>query len=314
VRKELRAGVIGIGRMGRNHARIYSELPDTELIGVADIDEKLVASVARSYECKAYTSYEDLLNEKLDAVSIAVPTILHKRVALDAIDKGINILVEKPIAHTVENADEIIEAARGKGVKLMVGHIERFNPAIIKLRELTHNGQLGDIISISAKRLGPYNRRVRSVGVILERGTHDIDIMAYLIGEKIKNVYTSAGVAVHSHEDYAMIALNFENGSTGVIETNRFSPRKVRNLTVVGSKGIADVNYTEMTLRIFDKEWVRDVKIEKEEPLKLELEHFIDCIRHDKEPLVSGQDGKYALQVALMAEESSRTGKVCKIG
>ena len=313
MRKVLRTGVIGTGAMGRNHARIYSESPDTRLIGVADIDEKRATSVAQSYECKAYTSYEDLLNENLDAVSIAVPTILHKKVALDTIDKGINVLVEKPIADTVEHADEIIEAARRKGVKLMVGHVERFNPAIIKLRELIDNGQLGDIISISAKRVGPYNPRIRDVGIILDLGTHDIDIMSYLCGEKIKEVYASAGSYVHSHEDHAIITLNFENGSNGLIETNWFTPYKVRALTVVGSKGIAEVNYIEVTLRIFDKEWVRDAKIEKEEPLKLELAHFVDCIKHNKEPLVSGEDGKYVLEVALRAGESSRTGKVCQI-
>jgi len=313
VRKVLRTGVIGTGAMGRNHARIYSESPDTRLIGVADIDERRATSVAQSYECKAYTGYEALLNENLDAVSIAVPTILHKKVALDAIDKGINVLVEKPIADTVEHANEIIEAARRKGVKLMVGHVERFNPAITKLRELIDNGQLGDIISISAKRVGPYNPRIRDVGIILDLGTHDIDIMSYLCGEKIKEVYASAGSSVHSHEDHAIITLNFENGSNGLIETNWYTPHKVRALTVVGSKGIAEVNYIEVTLRIFDKEWVRDAKIEKEEPLKLELEHFIDCIKHNKEPLVSGEDGKQVLKVALRAGESSRTGKVCQI-
>jgi len=311
--KEFKVGVIGVGAMGRNHARVYSELNDVQLIGVADINEKLASSVAQSYECKAHADYNDLLNETLDAVSIAVPTTLHKKVALEAIQRGVSILVEKPLADTVENADEIIEAARQSGVKLMVGHVERFNPAIIKLKELISNGLLGDIISISAKRVGPYNPRIRDVGIILDLGTHDIDIMFYLYGDKVKEVYASAGSVIHSHEDHAIITLNFDNGSSGVIETNWLTPHKVRNLTVIGSKGIAEVNYIDSTLRIFDIEWVRDAKIEKEEPLKLELAHFIDCVQHDKEPLVSGQEGKHALQVALAAIESARTGRVCQI-
>lgn len=313
MRKQLRVGVIGVGAMGRNHARIYSELSDIELIGVADINQNLATSIAQSYECKTYADYNDLLSENLDAVSIAVPTTLHKKVALDAIKKRINILIEKPIADTVENADEIMEAAQQKGVKLMIGHVERFNPAIIKLKELIGKGLLGDIISISAKRVGPYNPRVRDVGIILDLGTHDIDIMSYLCSERIKEVYASAGSVVHSHEDHAIITLNFNNGSSGVIETNWLTPHKIRNLTVIGSKGIAEVDYIQSSLRIFDKEWVRDAKIEKEEPLKLELLHFIACMQHDKEPLVSGEEGKHALEVALAAMESARTGRVCQI-
>jgi UDP-N-acetylglucosamine 3-dehydrogenase len=310
----LRTGVIGVGVMGKNHARLYSELPGVELIGVADMNEASAHSTALNYGCKGYTDYTELLDERPDAVSIAVPTNLHKKVALDAINRGISVLVEKPFADTVENADEITEKARQEGVKLMVGHIERFNPAITRLRELIDNGLLGDIISISAKRVGPYNPRIRDVGIILDLGTHDIDIMSYICGAKIKEVYASAGSSVHTHEDHAIITLNFENGSSGVIETNWLTPHKVRTLTVVGSKGIAEVDYIEMTLRIFDEEWVRDAKIEKEEPLRREIEHFIECIRDDKEPLVSSQDGRYVLTVALAAVESSRTGKVCEIG
>ena len=311
--KQLRAGVIGVGAMGKNHARLYSELFGVELIGVSDVNETLVASVARSYDCKPYADYHDLLGENLDALSIAVPTTLHKNVALDAIQRGINVLVEKPIADTVENADEIIKAALKNGVKLMVGHVERFNPAIIKLKELVGNGLLGNIVSISAKRVGPYNPRIRDVGIILDLGTHDIDIMSYLYGEKVKEVYASAGSVVHSHEDHAIITLNFDSGSSGVIDTNWLTPHKVRNLTVIGSRGIAEVNYIEETLKIFDQEWIRDAKIEKEEPLKLELLHFIDCVQNDREPLVSGEQGKHALEVALAAVESARAGKVCEI-
>ena len=310
--RPLRVGVIGVGAMGKNHARLYSELHGVELVGVADVNETLAISVAQSYGCKAFAGYNDLLDENLDALSIAVPTTLHKKIALDATKKEINVLVEKPIADTIENADEIIKAAREKGVKLMVGHVERFNPAIIKLKELIDSGLLGNVVSISAKRVGLYNPRIKDVGIIIDLGTHDIDIMSYLYGERVKEVYASAGSVVHSHEDHAIITLNFDSGSSGVIDTNWLTPHKVRNLTVIGSQGIAEVNCIDETLRIFDQEWVRDAKIEREEPLKLELMHFIDCVQNDREPVVSGKEGKHALEVALAAVESARTGKVCE--
>lgn len=313
MRKQLRAGVIGVGAMGKNHARLYSEFHGVQLVGVADANETLVASIARSYSCKPYADYHDLLDENLDVASIVVPTTFHKKVALDAIRKGINILVEKPIADTVEHADEIIKAAHKKGVKLMVGHVERFNPAIMKLKELIDGGLLGKVVSISAKRVGPYSPRIRDVGIVLDLGTHDIDIMSYLYGEKIKQVYASAGSVVHSHEDHAIITLSFDSGSSGVIDTNWLTPHKVRNLTVIGSQGIAEVDCIGQTLRIFDQEWIRDAKIEKDEPLRLELMHFIDCVRHDKKPLVSGENGRHALEVALAAVESAKTGKACEI-
>ena len=311
--EQLRAGVIGVGAMGRNHARLYSEISGVALIGVADADQAVAASIARSYDCRPYTDYEALLGENPDLVSIAVPTTLHSRVALAAIRRGINVLVEKPIADTVANADEMVEAARENKVRLMVGHVERFNPAVIKLKELIDSGLLGNVVSVSAKRVGPHNPRIRDVGIILDLGTHDIDIMSYLYSEKIKEVYASAGRIVHSHEDHAIITLNFPDGNSGVIDTNWLTPHKVRSLTVIGSKGIAEVNCIEQTLRIFDQEWVRDAKIEKAEPLKLELLHFIDCVQNDREPLVSGEQGRHALTAALAAMESARTGKVCEI-
>jgi UDP-N-acetylglucosamine 3-dehydrogenase len=313
VKNRLRAGAVGVGAMGKNHARVYSQLDGVELVGVADTNEALAAAVAESYGCKPYADYRDLLGQGLDILSVVVPTTIHKQVALDAIRAGVNVLVEKPIADTVENADELIKAARDNSVKLMVGHVERFNPAIIKLKEMVNSGLLGDIVSISAKRVGPYNPRIRDVGIIIDLGTHDIDVMSYMYGEKIKEVYALAGSVVHSQEDHAIITLNFKSGGSGVIDTNWLTPHKVRNLTVMGSKGIAEVNYIDETLRIFDREWVRDAKIEKEEPLKLEIVHFIECVRTDRRPLVSGKDGRHALAVALAAVESARTGKVSAV-
>ena len=309
----LRAGVIGTGTMGINHSRIYFESSKYELIGIADLNYDRATMIAQDYACKAFHDYEALLRENLDVISIVVPTILHKEVALSAIDCGSNILVEKPISDTVQNADEIIKAAHTKGVQVLVGHIERFNPAIIKLKELIDNNLLGDIISISAKRVGPFNPRIRDVGIILDLGTHDIDILSYLSGKKVKAIYAVAGSTFHTHEDHAIMTLTFEDGSNGVIETNWLAPHKIRTLTVVGSNGIAEANYVDSTLRLFDKEWIRDAKIDKQEPLKLEIEHFAECILNNEEPLITGEDGKTVLEIALKAIESAQTGKVCPL-
>jgi UDP-N-acetylglucosamine 3-dehydrogenase len=308
-----KVGVIGTGSMGQNHVRVYAKIQDVDLVGIADINKERVSELAKEYKTRAYTDYEDLVDENLDAVSIAVPTTLHRKITLEVIQRGINVVIEKPIADTVEGANEIIKCAQQNGVKLMVGHIERFNPAIMKLKELIDRGELGDIISMSAKRVGPYNPKVRDVGIIVDLGTHDIDIMSYLCGERITEIYALAGNAIHGCEDHAIIVLSFSHDSSGVIDINWLTPGKIRNLMVVGSKGVAEVDYIQANLRVFDREWVRDAKIEKEEPLKLELQHFIECIRKDKQPLVSGETAKYALEVALAAVESYETGKVYEI-
>ncbi len=263
----LKAGVIGVGAMGRNHARIYAGLPQVKLVGVADINEEQARSVAQCYGCRAYKNYQELLEEELDVVNIAVPTTLHFEVAREAIQRKINVLIEKPVAHSIEQVDLLIETNNKSDVKVMVGHIERFNPAVKKLKELIDGGALGEIISLSAKRVGPYNPRIRDVGIILDLGTHDIDVMAYLSGAQVKSVYAVAGSVFHNHEDHAIITLKFDNGSSGVIDTNWLTPHKLRKLTVVGAKGIAEVDYQEASLRLYDREWVREAKIEKKEPL-----------------------------------------------
>jgi UDP-N-acetylglucosamine 3-dehydrogenase len=160
----MKVGVIGVGAMGQHHARVYHEMDGVELIGVSDVDRMRAEEIAAMHETAAYTGHKKLLSCDLDAVSIAVPTTLHKKVAMDVISAGVHLLVEKPIASTIEDADEMVSAADDAGVKLMVGHIERFNPAVIKLKEVIDSGLLGDIVSMSARRVGPHNPRIRDVG------------------------------------------------------------------------------------------------------------------------------------------------------
>ena len=307
--KKLRAGVIGVGAMGKHHARIYSKMNEVELVGVADVDERRAAEVAAEYDTEAFTDCERLLKKDLDAVSIAVPTSLHKEIALKAANYGVHMLVEKPIAESLKSADAIIDAARRENLKLMVGHIERFNPAILKLKELVSAGELGQIISISCRRVGPYPPRIRDVGIIIDLAVHDIDAISYLYGKRALSVYSIAGNSFHIKEDYASILLQYEDKKSGMVETNWLTPHKIRKLTVTGTGGVAHADYLEQSLEIWEEGGVREVEIEKREPLKNELEHFIHAIMNDEEPSPSGEEGKYTLYVAISAIESYEKGK-----
>jgi UDP-N-acetylglucosamine 3-dehydrogenase len=314
VRILIRVGVIGTGAMGQNHLRIYSEMEGVELAGISDIDQKRVEFMATQFKTKAFTDYKKMFLEGLDAVSIVVPTKLHKQVALDALDAGMQVLVEKPIADTTENAEMMIEAAKKAGKVLMIGHIERFNPAVIRLKEIINSGILGKIVSISTKRVGPYNPRIRDVGVILDIGVHDIDIIAYLYGKKINSVYAIAGANIHSFEDHASIILRMDHNFAGVVETNWLTPHKVRQLTAIGVKGVAYLDYINQTVQLHDNEWIRKAKVEHSEPLKNELKYFIECAATGKKPNPCGEDGKHALEVAMAAIRSYQEERLIEVG
>ena len=250
-----------------------------------------------------------MLKNDLDAVSIAVPTTLHKDIALKAANYGVHMLIEKPIAESLKSADAIIDAARRENLKLMVGHIERFNPAILKLKELISAGGLGEIISISCRRVGPFPPRIRDVGIIIDLAVHDIDAISYLYGKRAMNVYSIAGNSFHTKEDHASILLQYEDNKSGMVETNWLTPHKIRKVTITATGGVAHADYLEQSLEIWEGEDVREVGIEKQEPLKKELEHFMHVIVNDEEPSPSGEEGKYALYVAISAIESYEKGE-----
>ena len=309
----IKAGVIGAGAMGQHHVRIYHEMENVELVGISDVSETRVKELSEQYDTNGFTDYKELLAQGLDAVSIVVPTTLHMAVGLDVIASGANLLVEKPIADTLENAEKLTKAAEDAGVKLMVGHIERFNPAVTKLKEIIDSGLLGKIVSISTRRVGPYNPRIRDVGVILDIGVHDIDVISYLYGKSVNEVYSIAGADIHSFEDHAAIVLRFDHEFSGIVETNWLTPHKVRKLTVIGIDGVAYLDYIDQTVELHDGEWIRKAKVEEAEPLKRELEHFIDAISNGSEPSTSGEDGIHALKVAMAAIDSYTEGKAVRI-
>jgi UDP-N-acetylglucosamine 3-dehydrogenase len=311
--RPVRVGVVGVGMMGYHHARVYYEFSRegvVELVGVADVNWERARRVAEQFHTKPFRDPFELLREGVDAVSIAVPTSLHRDVALSFIEGGVHVLVEKPIADTVEKALDIIRAAEKNGVVLLVGHIERFNPAVQKLKQLMSRGELGSPITVSAKRVGPFSPRVADVGVTVDLAVHDIDVMAFLLEEYPSRVYARARniLETSNTEDYALILLTFPDEVDGVIETNRLTPYKARKLTVVGTKAIAELDYLSQDLKVYDEDFVKQARVEREEPLKRELRHFINCVRGVEKPLVTGWDGLKALKVALAAVESAAKG------
>lgn len=309
----MRVAVIGTGAMGQHHIRIYSEMKDVELVGICDTDRSRAESLAKTYNTAPYFDHKELLKQELDAVSVAVPTTLHTKIALDAIESGTHLLVEKPIADTLENADTIINAAHDAKVKLMVGHIERFNPAVLKLKEIIDSDMLGKIVSISSRRVGPFNPRIRDVGIIMDLGVHDIDVISYLYGRKINEVYAIAGNGTRPFEDHASILLRCDTNLSGMVETNWLTPHKIRNLTAIGLKGVAYMDYVKQTVELHDDAWIRTAKVETKEPLKNELEHFIKAVSNGGEIISNGDTSRHALQVVMAAIESYRKGKAIGI-
>lgn len=314
----LKAGVVGVGVMGENHARVYTEISEkcgVKLVGVADVDQSLTKEVGKRYGVPYFNDHTELAKKELDLVSIAVPTSKHLEVAQEFIEMGTDILVEKPIADTVKNGKKIVKLAEDAGVKLMVGHIERFNPAVMQLNEIVKKDELGELLTISATRVGPLAIRIRDVGIIIDLAVHDIDVMNFILRKKVKSVKAKAGNVRHPDnvEDYALIMLDYPNGTSGVVETNWLTPHKTRNLKIVGTKGIAHVDYIDQDITKYNEHWKKEYKVDKREPLKNELEEFVRCSREGKEPLVGGEDGIHVLEVAEKAMQSAKENRIIEV-
>ena len=329
----IRAGVIGAGSMGRQHVRIYNELAGVELVAVADVDEDTARNVAQRYKVDWYSDHRDMLDQaKVDAVSVVVPTCMHHRVAVDVIARGAHLLVEKPIAGAAEEAQDIVDRASERGVKLMVGHVERFNPAIVELRRRLDLGELGRVFQLHARRLGPFPERVRDVGVVIDLATHDLDVMRYLTGSEAVRIYAETEHEIQTdHEDLLCGLVKFANGTIGVLNINWLTPTKIRELSVTGERGMFLANYLTQDLYYYESSrsesgWemlgvLRGVgdgnmvrlTIDTKEPLRAELESFVEAIVHDREPLVTGSDGLAALVLAQWIVESGETNRAVRI-
>lgn len=309
--RTINVGVIGVGAMGYNHARVYYKLENANLIAVSDVSEKTLKKVCKKYDAQGYSDYEELLkNPDIEVVSVCVPTTHHYNIVMEAINQGKHVLVEKPIAFTLDEAKEMIKAAKEKGVILATGHVERFNPAVQKAKELIENDVIGDIVSASAKRVGPFPPRIQDVGVTIDLAIHDLDVMYYLFDEEVVQVYGTMGSILDNceFEDHAEIMVNFDNDATGILEVNWLTPYKRRQIDITGTDGIISIDYIEQSLDVYGK-FAQDIKINHEEPLKEELNSFIEAVANNKKPVITGEDGLNALKMVIAANRSSKEHK-----
>ena len=306
--RTVNVGVIGVGAMGENHVRVYHKMEEANLIAVSDVSERALKKIEKKYGAKGYTDYCELLeNPDIEVVSVCVPTTFHHAVVMEAIRHKKHILVEKPIAFTLTEAEEMITAAKEAGVILATGHVERFNPAVQKAKELIDDGVIGDIVSAFAKRVGPLPPRIKDVGVSIDLAIHDLDIMNYLFEEEITQVYGTMNSSFDDSEfeDHAEIMVSFDNESTGIIEVNWLTPYKRRELELTGTAGIISVDYIQQSIEVYGK-FAQDIEIIHEEPLKGELNSFLHSVVEGEEPVITGEDGLKALKMVIAANKSSK--------
>lgn len=307
-------GVIGTGFWGKNHARVLSELDNTQLVAVCDTNAARAEEIGKKHGAKWFASEAELLKTPgVDAVCICTPTTTHAEVAAKAIKHGKHILLEKPVASTVAQARAILKQAEGEHVLVMVGFIERFNPALQRLKQLVDHGDLGEVVLAFARRVGRWPERIGDVGVVKDSAIHDIDIMRFLFEEDPLSVYARAGSLGHRFEDYTQIMLSFSGIKTGFVEANWLTPHKVRTLTVTGKNAIATMDFITQELVLEDMDEEVKKKSEYKEPLKLELEHFAASIAANKAPDVTGLDGLRALQISDAALKSAGSGRVITV-
>jgi len=301
--KKINIAVIGVGNLGQHHARIYSEFEDVNLVGIVDINKNQLDKVSNQLKVKGYTDYHDIL-DKVDGISVVTTTDSHYQISKDIISRNINCLVEKPITMNLKEAEELIVLAQQKKVILQVGHIERFNPAVIELQKYIKNPKF-----IEANRLGIYDPRVSYIGVVLDLMIHDLDIVLYLVDSKVQNIESHGTKVFSAHEDIVKTRLWFENGCVADLTASRISTGRYRKLRIFQPDSYISLDYMNQRIKIYRKkkpvvtnmddiEIIRP-KITKTEPLKLELRHFINCIKEYRKPIVSGEHGRDALALAL---------------
>jgi predicted dehydrogenase len=298
----LRLGVVGVGVMGYNHARVLAEMPGVTLVGVADPDDKQADFVRRTLGCATVSDIRDLLELGIDAVSIAAPTHLHRSIAIAAISRGVHVLVEKPITSSVEEGREIIAAARRAGVTLMVGHVERFNPAVQAIKEAIREE---DILSIAITRVGPFPPRMSNVGVVIDLAVHDIDLISWFTESEIVEVQPQLSSAKAEREDIALLQFRTASGVLAHINTNWLTPFKARTVHVATKRKyvIGDLLTRQVTecfgFQPDGSYSMRHLSVGHAEPLRSELSAFVASVRSNSPPPVTGEEGVASLEIAI---------------
>lgn len=318
----LKVAVVGVGHLGKEHARVYTELPGVELVGVVDIQRKQAEKIAQQYNTQCFSNHKEII-DKVAAVSIAVPTKSHYVIAKEFLKQGIHVMIEKPMTGTVSEARELIGISKANGLVLQVGYIERFNPAIAAIKKLSINPRF-----IECHRLSPFTFRSADIGVVLDLMIHDLDIILHITGSKVKK-FDAVGVNVISDkEDIANVRIQFQNGCVANVTASRVSLTSMRKMRLFSQDSYISIDYQkkdaliykkspELTLKALNisemdvstiadlKSYVfgdllkiEHIKMDDYEPLRKELESFVNCIVERKEPVVSGEEGLKAIEVA----------------
>ena len=310
--KKNRIGIIGIGRMGQYHLNIIRNLPDVQIAGIADINKERLSEMSYKYDVPGYDNNRKLI-KKCDSVFIATPTSTHYDVAKECLEMDRHILLEKPMTTDLTEAEELVEISREKNLILQIGHVERFNGAVQQLKKIVMNP-----LHISSIRMAPYDPRVSDVGVVLDLMIHDIDIILNLIGNGVEEI-SAMGTSVFSpFEDLASVQLYFESGCSAHILASRTSQKKVRELNIIQKDSFIFLDYdtqdieihrmaknayllTPEEIRYSRASFVEHLSIQKDNPLKLEILHFLDCTNNGTEPFVSNETDLKALEISLKA-------------
>lgn len=307
----LKTGVIGVGVMGGEHTRVYNSLKNSQLVGIYDFDKKLAKKTAHKFGCLAFKSVDDLL-KNVQAVSICTPTTTHFEIAKKALRNKVSILIEKPITHSIEEAEELIRIAKENKITLAVGHIERFNPVVEVIKKKLKNQK---VISINITRMGPIPPRIKDVGIILDLGTHDIDLISYLTGSKFEKVNSVVSSKVGKFEDAAILSFQLKNKTIASVITNWYTPFKVRKIEIATmDKFLVGNLMSQQVIEYSNYDGAgsyitKNLPVKYIEPLFEELTNFVDAALENKKPRVTGADGLLAVRIALLCRQGLTINK-----
>ena len=307
-KEKLRVGVVGTGYLGKFHAEKYAQMDDVDLVGIADINKSQAEKIAKKYSVKAYTSHKDIL-DKVDAASIVVPTPVHFQVSRDFLKHDVDILIEKPMTTTIEEADELIGFAESKGLIIQVGHLERFNPAVIALRDYVKKPMF-----IESHRLSTYKERATDVSVVLDLMIHDIDIISNVVKSKIKNIHSAGIPVISGHVDIANARIEFENGCVANVTASRISTRDERKIRLFQRDAYISVDFANREIAVIKQSnkskssiipgmEMNNICFTKGDALEAELKSFVKAVKKREAPEVTGKVGRDALKIALSIME-----------
>lgn len=311
--RKIKVGVIGVGHLGKFHAEKYASLSHVELVGVVDAEKKRAQEVAFHVKTNAFYSYHDILSKNaVDAVSIVVPTSLHYTIAKDFLLHGIDVLLEKPITCSLEEADDLVRIAGNKKAILQIGHLERFNGAVVAAEGIVHNP-----LFIECHRLAPFSNRSTDVDVILDMMIHDIDIILHFVKSEIEAVDAVGAPVITDKVDIANARIRFKTGCIANVTASRVSKERMRKIRFFQYDGYISIDYTHQNMTVFRRAvgkqgrppqiLEKSAKIEKNDTLMEEIKSFLQCVAARRPPLVSGEDGRRALEVAQRIQEEIRS-------